>query len=443
MSNWINESVFYHFYVMGFCGAPERNDFHSEPVERLMKTVEWIPHLKNIGVNAVVFSPIFESMSHGYDTVDYFRVDRRLGTNDTLKRVVQEFHANGIRVVLDGVFNHSSREFFAFKDIKTYRENSNYKNWYKNLRFNCDNCYRDGFSYEGWAGHFELVKFNLDNHDTREHIFEAVRMWIKEFDIDGLRLDAADVIDFRFLSDLSKVSKSIKPDFWLKGEVVHGDYKRWINEAGLDSVTNYEAYKGLWSSFNDKNFFEINYSLNRQFGDNGLCKGKTLYNFLDNHDVDRITETLKNHRNLAALYGLLFTMPGVPSVYYGSEFGIKGKRSANSDKELRPNLSLDMFNNENDRRFLSSIKKLADIRKNHKALKYGDYKTLLVSTETLAFSRNFEGETIVVCLNCSDGEKTLNLPINLNAARELTINEEIRGGEVYIAANGIKIIKAG
>jgi glycosidase len=267
-------------------------------------------------------------------------------------------------------------------------------------------------------------------------------MWIKEFDIDGLRLDAADVMDFRFLSDLSKVCKSIKPDFWLKGEVVHGDYKRWINEAGLDSVTNYEAYKGLWSSFNDKNFFEINYSLNRQFGDYGLCKGKTLYNFLDNHDVDRITETLKNERNLSALYGLLFTMPGVPSIYYGSEFGIKGKRSANSDKELRPNLSLDMFN-ENDRRILNSIKRLADIRRNYKALKYGDYKTIYVSTELLAFSRNFDGETIVVCLNCSDGDKTVKLPINLNGAVELISNEEIRASEVYVAANGIKIIKTG
>lgn len=443
MNNWLENALFYHIYTLGFCDAPKRNDFYSQPVERLNKIYEWIPHIKELGVNTLFLGPLFESESHGYDTVDYYNVDRRLGTNETLKKLITELHRNGIRVVLDGVFNHSSRLFFAFKDLKQYRENSRYKNWYNNIRFNSNNYYNDGFSYDGWAGHINLVKFNHDNHETREHLFDAVRMWIREFDIDGLRLDAADAINFRFLSDLSKVCKALKNDFWLKGEVVHGDYSKWIKEGNLDSTTNYESYKSMWSSFNDKNFFEINYSLNRQFGEGGIYKNIKLYNFLDNHDVDRIADTIKNPQHLSTLYGLMFTVPGIPSIYYGSEFGIKGKRTNNSDEALRPALDLNNLRNTGENKNLNnSIKRLAEIRNNHKALRNGNYKNIVVALDNLVFSRTFEDETIVVAINSSFEPKNLQINnINCNGGYDLYNNENVDIRNLYLTANQIRVIK--
>ncbi|MEO1255282.1 MAG: alpha-amylase family glycosyl hydrolase [Bacteroidota bacterium] len=156
-----------------------------------------------------------------------------------------------------------------------------------------------------------------------------------------MRLDAADAISFDFFPLLKAHCRNQKSDFWLMGEVVHGDYYRWANDEMLDSTTNYEAYKGLYSSHLDCNLFEIAYSLNRQFSEDGIYKDLTLYNFVDNHDVNRLASNLKNPAHLYTIYGLLFTMPGIPSLYYGSEWGIAGKRTDQSDHMLRPTLSLD------------------------------------------------------------------------------------------------------
>ncbi len=443
MENWIENAFFYHIYTLGFCDAPKKNDFVSQATERLNKIYDWIPHLKEVGINVLFLGPLFESESHGYDTVDYFNVDRRLGSNETLKKLVAELHKNGIKVVLDAVLNHSSRLFFAFKDLKQNRENSYYKNWYRNVRFNCNNYYNDGFCYDGWAGHINLVKYNHDNHETREHLFDAVRMWIKEFDIDGLRLDAADAIDMRFLNDLSKVCKNLKNDFWLKGEIVHGDYGRWIKEGGLDSTTNYEGYKSLWSSFNDKNFFEISYSLNRQFGEGGIYKNMRLYNFLDNHDVDRISDAIKKTEHLYPLYGLFFTVPGIPSLYYGSEFGVKGKRTNNSDEQLRPSLDLNnLKNNSNNLNLINEIKRFNAIRNQHKSLKNGDYKNLYVELDCFAFSRNYQEETIVVAVNGSDQTKNIKINnISSNEGFDILNNEKVELKNLTLNPNWLRIVK--
>ncbi|MCU7500706.1 MAG: alpha-amylase, partial [Ignavibacteria bacterium] len=318
--HWSFDSVFYHIYPLGFCGTPKNNDFFSQPVSRLDKIYGWIGHMKSLGVNALYLGPLFESTSHGYDTADYFHVDRRLGTDEQLKNLIAALHQNGIRVILDGVFNHVGRSFWAFRDLRMNMQSSPYSSWFHGLDFSQRSPLGDPFSYEGWNGHYNLVKLNLKNHDTREHLFDAVRMWIDYFEIDGLRLDAADCIDMKFLQDLALVTKHKKKDFWLMGEIIHGDYRRWVNSQTLDSVTNYECYKGLYSSLNDKNYFEIAYSLNRQFGTGGMYRNMPLYAFADNHDVNRIASIIKDPVHIYPLYCLLFTMPGVPSVYYGSEW---------------------------------------------------------------------------------------------------------------------------
>jgi glycosidase len=340
MTHWIQDAVFYHIYPLGFCGAPARNDFTSAPIPRLEKPYGWIDHLHYLGANALYLGPVFEASSHGYNTSDYYQVDRRLGSNDTLANLVRELHRQGIRVILDGVFNHVGRDFWAFRDLQAQGQQSPYAGWFAGLRFDQPNQHGDPFSYEGWAGHTSLVKLNLHHPDARRHLLDAARMWIETFEIDGLRLDAADCVDHDFLSELGAACRALKPDFWLLGEVVHGDYRQWANPAELDSVTNYECYKGLYSSFNERNFFEIAYALNRQFGEDGLYRGLPLYNFVDNHDVNRIASSLRSPVDLAALHLLLYSMPGVPSIYAGSEFGIPGLRTPSNDAALRPALDL-------------------------------------------------------------------------------------------------------
>ena len=371
--DWISSAVFYHIYPLGLCGAPPRNDFTSPPVARLEALHPWLDHLETLGVTAVYLGPVFEASSHGYDTADYFHVDRRLGTEETLAILSDALHARGIRLVLDAVFNHVGRDFWAFRDLQQQGESSSYADWFQNVRFGEQSPYGDPFSYEGWGGHYSLVKLNLDNGAVRSHLFDAVSAWIERFHIDGLRLDAADCIAPDFLRALAEHVRSRKQDFWLMGEIIHGDYRAWANPETLHSVTNYECFKGLYSSFNDKNFFEIAYALNRQFGEGGLYRGIDLYNFADNHDVNRIASLLKQSAHLFPLHILLFTMPGVPSIYYGSEWGICGEKNEGDDSPLRPAIDLAVLEAAPPQPGLPGvISRLARIRAASSALQRGD-----------------------------------------------------------------------
>ena len=403
---WVKDAVFYHIYPLGMTGAPDYHEGEKTKGNRILQVLDWIPHLKELGVNAIYFGPIFQSVAHGYDTSNYYETDMRLGSKEDFKHVFEELKKNGMRIVLDGVFNHVGRGFWAFNDVQAKGQNSPYVNWFYNLNFHEKSPAGDNFSYEMWEGNGDLVKLNLKNQDVINHLLSAVGMWMEEFDIDGLRLDAADCVDSDFFKLLHNYTKERKPDFWLMGEIIHGDYRTWANDTMLDSTTNYECFKGIYSSHNDKNYFEIAYSLKRQFGDGGIYKHLDLYNFLDNHDVNRVASLLHNKQDLKNVYTLLFTMPGVPSVYYGSEFGISGEKTQGfgADKPVRPALHIsDSF--ERDEKLLEHIKKLSALRKSSDALKYGDYEEVLVSNEYFVFARNYKKETKLVVLNCSDTEK--------------------------------------
>ncbi len=434
-THWAHDAIFYHIYPLGLCGAPARNDFASPPQPRLEQLSAWIPHLHDLGINALYLGPLFEATAHGYDTADYYHVDRRLGTRETLARLVAELHANGIRVILDGVFNHVGRDFWAFRDVLRNGAGSPYCGWFAGLNFGGRSPLGDPFTYESWQGHYELVKLNLRVPEPRQHLLEAVRHWIVDYDIDGLRLDVADSLDLDFQRELSRFSRGLRRDFWLMGEVIHGDYRRWANPETLDAVTNYECYRGLYSSLNAKNYFEIAYALNRQFGDNGLYRGLPLYNFVDNHDVDRVASNLTNPKHLHPLYCLLFTMPGVPSIYYGSEWGLAGKRSPQSDAPLRPQLDLaQLRQNVPHPDLLADIRRLIEVRKASPALRRGSYRQLHVSFEQLAFAREFEGETVIVLLNASAEPVSLEVPVNLANGRQLA--DLLNSGQRFEVSNG-------
>lgn len=237
---WAYESVFYQIYPLGFCGAPFENDGVLE--HRIRKVEEWIPHMKKLGINAVYFSPVFESDTHGYNTRDYKKLDVRLGTNEDFKQVCEKLHENGIRVVLDGVFNHVGRGFYQFQDVIRNRENSPYLNWF-HINLGGNSGYNDGLWYEGWEGNYDLVKLNLQNEEVVQHIFDAVRYWVEEFQIDGLRLDVAYCLDENFVRRLRSFTDGLKEDFYLLGEMLHGDYNRMVNDAMLHSATTTNAIR--------------------------------------------------------------------------------------------------------------------------------------------------------------------------------------------------------
>lgn len=416
---WYDSAVFYHIYPLGLCGCPHDNN--GETGAHFDKLNEWAEHAKRIGCNAIYIGPLFESGSHGYDTTDYRLVDRRLGTNDDFKQFVKNCHANDVKVIVDGVFNHTGRDFFAFQDIKQNRENSRYKDWYCNVNFWGNNEYNDGFSYDNWGGYNLLAKLNLWNSEVKNYHLETVKFWVDEFDIDGIRLDAADVLDFGFMKELRSFCNGLKPDFWLMGEVIHGDYSRWANNDMLHSVTNYELHKGLYSGHNDHNYFEIAHTIKRL---NGIVGDKKLYTFCDNHDVARIYSKLNNKAHMYNVAILVYTVPGIPSIYYGSEFGIPGNKENGSDWNLRPDLNLADFNEKDELPALYTT--LGHLKQRFPELTYGDYRELYLTTGQFVFARCLDGRAVVTALNNADNgaHMEINLPIGANkAVNLLTIDQ--------------------
>jgi glycosidase len=414
-SYWYQDAIFYHIYPLGLCGAPEQNRFNDPVENRLDQLYPWLAHARSLGATALYLGPVFESSTHGYDTSDYYQVDRRLGDNPSFTKFAEAVHQQGMQLVLDGVFNHVGRDFWAFRDVLDKGGDSPYLAWFQNLRFGETSPKGDPFSYESWQGHYDLVKLNLQHPDVRAHLFEAIGMWMDQFGIDGLRLDAADCIDLDFLRALHTFVKGRRADFWLMGEVVHGNYRDWANPEILDSVTNYACYKGLYSSLNDGNYFEIAHNLERQFGEEGCYQDLYLYNFVDNHDVDRVASKLAQDRLLFPLYLLLYSMPGMPSIYYGSEWGIKGVKEAHTDAPLRPYLDLSAMHTQPPQPgLLEVIRKLGEIRRGSSALRHGDFKILSVDHHHLVFLRQTPGETIMVALNSAAQEIVLELPMPAN-----------------------------
>ena len=415
---WYDEAVFYHIYPLGLAGAPKQNDY-GEPVHRLNTLLPWVDHIKEIGGSALYIGPLFESVGHGYETTDYKKLDSRLGTNEDLTAFVAYCHEQGIKVIFDGVFNHTGRDFFAFKDIQANRENSQYKDWYCNVNFWGNNEYNDGFSYDNWEGYNLLVKLNQKNPAVVDYICDVIRFWVSEFDVDGIRLDAADVLDFDFMKALRRTANEVKPDFWLMGEVIHGDYSRWANPEMLHSVTNYELHKGLWSGHNDHNYFEIAHTMRRL---QGLCHDTRLYNFSDNHDVERLPNKLRNRDHIRHIALLVYTLWGIPSIYYGSEFGIEGKKEWGSDWPLRPCLELaDYTDAEKTNPVTSIYAALGRLKAECPELSWGEFKELTLTTQSYAYARVLDGKAVVAVYNNGDSPVSMEfqLPVEASGVEDL------------------------
>ena len=433
MSTWYESAVFYHMYPLGMTGAPKINT-EDGAADRFCELNKWIPYLKKLHFSAIYIGPLFESSTHGYDTKDFRMVDRRLGTNEDFKTFVSLCHESGIRVVVDGVFNHTGREFFAFKDIQKNREHSPYRDWYKGVSFGWTSPLGDSFGYESWHGIWDLACLNLQHPAVKDYLLDTVKFWRDEFDIYGIRLDCANVLDFQFMKELRAFTDTLKPEFWLMGEVIHGEYARWVNDETLHSVTNYEMHKSIYSAHNDHNYFELAHNVRRL-----EAVGQKLYTFVDNHDEDRIVSKLKNSAHLKPVYTLLYTLPGIPSVYYGSEWGIEGHRSQTSDDVLRPAVSSEEADkNANERTELIGL--LGEIHREETAFHGGRYQELLLTNKQYAFARFSEKAVLITAANNDEEPALLSIPCPAEGTRAIDLLTdkpcEIENNQIQIKLGG-------
>lgn len=438
---WYDSCVFYQIYPLGFCGAPQSGESRTEGQGedcqncgtqtgaggRLREIANYLPYIERLGAGAVLFNPVFASSAHGYDTVDLMRIDSRLGTDDDFAELCGCIHSRGMKVVLDAVFNHVGRDFFAFRDVREKRESSEYKDWFF-IDFGGNSAYNDGFFYQGWEGHYELVKLNLACRAVRDYLFSAVKLWVNKFGADGLRLDVCYLLPDDFLCELRAFCDSLKPEFYIVGEVIHGDPKRFIGGGKCNAVTNYECYKGLHSSLNSRNFFEIAHSLKRLFGNEpwAVCRGANPLNFADNHDVTRAMSSLANSRDIYALYAMLFCMPGTPCVYYGSEWGCEGRKES-GDQILRPTIAAAREYGRED--IFAYLQSLAQVKRSRKSLCCGTVSDVVLSNKYYAFERAHEGEKTVCAVSCDDS------PVSLQIGRSV----RVLAGECEVIDGGITL----
>jgi glycosidase len=312
MVRWAEHAIFWQVYPIGFTGAPRT--FSDAPGHhRLRQLVDWLDYAVELGCSGLLLGPVFSAETHGYDTIDHFRIDPRLGDDDDFDRLLAEAGRRGLRVVLDGVFNHVSRRFAQGSD------------WFRR---------REDGTYDVFEGHQHLVALDHDNPAVADYVVRVLDHWLDR-GVAGWRLDAAYAVRPEFWQQVLPAVRERHPESWFVGEVLHGDYADYVERSGLDSVTQYELWKAIWSSLNDGNFFELAWALKRHAA---LLETFVPQTFIGNHDVTRLATQLTDERHFGHALALLLTVGGIPSIYYGDEQvfrGLKEEREGGDDA-VRP-----------------------------------------------------------------------------------------------------------
>jgi cyclomaltodextrinase len=313
VSDWISHAIWWHVYPLGFTGSEREALPADEPVRhRLPQLTNWLGYLVELGCNGLLLGPVFASQTHGYDTVDHFRIDPRLGDESDFADLVIAARARGVRIVLDGVFNHVARSFPRSDWMRRASEGG----------------------YATFEGHEHLVALDHDNTEVVGYVADVMNHWL-DAGVSGWRLDAAYAVDPGFWRKVLPQVREKHPDAWFLGEMIHGDYARYATDSGLDSITQYELWKAIWSSLNDANLFELAWTLRRH---NEFCEGELPHTFVGNHDVTRLASRLTDERHLGHALAVLFTVAGVPGIYYGDEQAFRGIKEdrVGGDDEIRP-----------------------------------------------------------------------------------------------------------
>ncbi len=327
VASWVDHAVFWHVYPLGFAGAERTAGPRDEPVTRRLRLLAaWLDYAVELGCSGLLLGPVFASQTHGYDTIDHFRIDPRLGDEDDFDALVSAADQRGLRIILDGVFNHVGRGFPAFQAALDGGPGTPAARWFKRDH--------DGGDFSVFEGHHHLVEFDHDEPAVLGYVIEVMNYWLGR-GAAGWRLDAAYAVPPSFWSKALPAVRETFPDAWFLGEMIHGDYAAYAAESGLDSITQYEVWKAIWSSLNDRNFFELDHALRRY---NDFLDGVHAQTFAGNHDVTRLATVLNDDRHFGHALAVLFCVGGVPSVYYGDEHGFRGLKEhrEGGDDEIRP-----------------------------------------------------------------------------------------------------------
>lgn len=326
--------IWYHLYPLGFLGAEDRNASPGDPAvsvsHRLKELIGWLDYLVDLGVTGLLLGPIFESESHGYDTVDALKIDQRLGSESDLADLIDACHSRSLAVALDLVLDHVGRGHPHFADVLAHGRDSAWCDWFV---IDFDKPGYDGFSYDTFEGHGDLVKLNHSNPRVLDWAVDVARHWMDR-GVDAFRLDAAYAIPSQFLASFADRIAAVRSDVVLLGEVIHGDYVSIAEASHLATLTQYELWKAIWSSLNDRNFYELAHSLDRHVT---FCQSFPPWNFVGNHDTTRIASKLNDPRDVAHALAVLLTIPGIPAIYAGDEQGAKGVKydRPGGDAEIR------------------------------------------------------------------------------------------------------------
>ncbi len=330
---WTHHAIWWQVYPLGFVGAEKTATVEPAAPHRLLELVPWLDYVVALGASGLALGPIFASETHGYDTTDYFRIDPRLGSAEDFDVLVAEAHGRGLRILLDGVFNHTGRTFGQFQDVLAHGPDAAAASWFT-LDWPADAPPDVEPGYRDFEGHHHLVALNHEEPAVADFVVEVMDFWLQR-GADGWRLDAAYAVPPSFWADVTARVRSSHPQAYFVGEYIHGDYALDVSTGGLDSATQYELWKAIWSSLNDANFFELAAALERH---NALLGTFAPLTFIGNHDVTRIASRLTDPGLVAHAAAVLFTVGGTPSIYYGDEQGYRGVKEdrLGGDDDVRP-----------------------------------------------------------------------------------------------------------
>lgn len=333
MRRWIEHVVWWHIYPLGFVGAEREARAGNGVAHRLGHLAAWLDYAVELGASGILLGPIFASATHGYDTIDHMRIDPRLGDEADFDALVAAARRRGLRIVLDGVFNHVGRDCPVFQRALLGSPSSAEARWFRFTRPSGEAA-GDAPDYATFEGHRALVALNHDEPQVIDHVTRVMNYWLDR-GIDGWRLDAAYAVPREFWKKVLPDIRSRHPDAYIFGEVIHGDYAGFVRETGVDAVTQYELWKAIWSALNDRNLFELAWALQRH---NDLLDAFVPQTFIGNHDVTRIASQLNDERHLAHALAILMTSGGTPSIYSGDEQAFRGikEHRAGGDDAIRP-----------------------------------------------------------------------------------------------------------
>jgi glycosidase len=383
---WVEHAIWWQVYPLGFVGAYPADPPPTADEHRLRRIVDWLDHAVELGASGVALGPLFASHTHGYDTTDHYRIDPRLGDDADFDQMIAEAHKRGLRVLLDGVFNHVAKDFAQ-------------TSWFR----------KHGNSFDTFEGHGELIALDHDNPDVVAYTVDVMTHWLKR-GVDGWRLDAAYAVPDRFWAQVLPRVRQAHPDAWFVGEVIHGDYSERVRASRFDSVTQYELWKAIWSSLNDANFHELDWALVRH---NEFLDDFVPMTFVGNHDVTRIASQLDNTRHLEHALVILLTTGGTPSVYAGDESGYRGVKEERfgGDDAVRPEFTAPLMGVDEHGHDLYRLHQyLIGLRRRHPWLHTARTSPLRLTNKQYVYATRNGSDVLLVALNIDEEPLSLSLP---------------------------------